>query len=56
MVDYVNKVSNNSVNFQIEIKTDFEHPNWSYSDKELAELVYEFIIKNKYNNKVKWYT
>lgn len=53
VVDYVNKVSDNSINFQIEIKTDFENPNWSYSEKELAELVYEFIIKNNLINRIK---
>ena len=39
-------ISSTGMSFQVEIKNDLEHPEYSYSNDELAKLLYDFIIKN----------
>jgi len=46
IVDYVDSITGKTINFQIEVKNNFEHPEWSYTPEELAQLVYAFIVKN----------
>lgn len=53
IVDYVNYISNNSVGFQIEIKNNCQQPDWSYPVEELAELIFQFIIRNNLIRRVK---
>ena len=53
IVDFVNLKTNNTIQIQIEIKNNFEHPEWSESPNELARLVYEFIKNNDLVNRIK---
>lgn len=46
VVDYVNKVTNKKVNFQIEIKNTPEHPDWTVSPHEFAVKLNAFLIRN----------
>lgn len=46
VADYVNKVTDNQVDFQIEIKNDPEHSDWTVSPKEFANKVNQFLVKN----------
>lgn len=46
VVTYVNKLTDKKVNFQIEIKNDPTHPDWTVSPKEFARKVNEFLVKN----------
>lgn len=41
------------ISFQVEIKNDLEHPEYSYSYQELAKLLYEFITKNNLIDRIK---
>lgn len=50
VVDYVNKLTDKQVNFQIEIKNDPLHPNWTVSPKEFALKVNDFLVKNNLVN------
>lgn len=43
VVQYVKKISGNQVGFQIEIKTDPQHPEWTFSPKVLAQAVSTLI-------------
>jgi glycerophosphoryl diester phosphodiesterase len=36
VIQYVNKVTDNKVNFQVELKTDPRHPEWTVSPEKLA--------------------
>ena len=47
VIDYVNQVSSEQVNFQIEIKTQPEYPEWSLAAAELAAGLDKFL---RYNN------
>lgn len=47
VVNYVNKTTDKKVNFQIEIKNDPIHPNWTVSSKDFAKKVNDFLVKNK---------
>ena len=53
IVDLVDEISNKSVAIQIEVKNSFDHPDWSYTPEELAQIVYNFILKNNLLNRVK---
>ncbi|MCC2625612.1 MAG: glycerophosphodiester phosphodiesterase [Burkholderiales bacterium] len=46
VIDYVNKVSNKQVNFNIEIKNDPLHPDWTVSPKEFADKIYKLLKQN----------
>jgi glycerophosphoryl diester phosphodiesterase len=52
VVNFVNKVTRNKINFQIEIKNDAEHPQWTASAKEYANQLYAFLSKNNLINRV----
>lgn len=52
VVDYVNKTTNNKTNFQIEIKNDPTHPDWTVSPKEFASKLYALLKKNNMINRV----
>lgn len=45
MISYVNDKSNRSVNFQLEIKSDPTHPEWSPSPEQFAENLYRILKK-----------
>lgn len=45
--------TNSTMSFQVEIKNDLEHPEYSYSYQELALLLYAFIIKNNLVERIK---
>lgn len=47
VVDYVNKVTDKKVNFQIEIKNDPTKPDWTVSSYEFAVKINQFLNKNK---------
>lgn len=46
VVDYVNKTTAKKVNFQIEIKNDPTHPEWTVSPQQFAEKLNTFLTKN----------
>ncbi len=46
VVDYVDKVTNKKVKFQIEIKNDPTNPDWTVSPKEFATRLDAFLRKN----------
>lgn len=46
VVDYVDRNSDKQVRFQLEIKTDTEHPDWSPDPKKFADLLYA-LLKEK---------
>lgn len=46
VVDYVNKTTDKKVNFQIEIKNDPLHPQWTVSPHEFAVKLNDFLKKN----------
>eukprot|EP00825_Cyclidium_porcatum_P048684 TRINITY_DN823_c0_g1_i2.p3 TRINITY_DN823_c0_g1~~TRINITY_DN823_c0_g1_i2.p3 ORF type:complete len:110 (-),score=8.32 TRINITY_DN823_c0_g1_i2:352-681(-) len=41
MIKYVSKASNEQVGFQIEMKTNPEHDEWTYSPKEFTAALYK---------------
>lgn len=43
VIKYVNQNTNRQVDFQIEIKTDPEHDNWTFSPKEFATAIYQVL-------------
>lgn len=47
VVKYTDKVTNRHVKFQIEVKNTPEHPNWTVSPKEFAQILYRDM--KKYN-------
>lgn len=51
VVNYVNKLTDKKVNFQIEIKNDPAHPDWTVSPKEFAQKVNDFLVKNNLVNR-----
>ncbi len=53
IIDFVNKASDSTLPIQIEVKNSFEHPDWSYPPEELARIVYEFIVKNSLQERIK---
>ncbi len=53
IVDYVDRATNKSVKFQIEIKNNLDHISWSYSPQELANIIYQFILQNDLIERVK---
>jgi glycerophosphoryl diester phosphodiesterase len=52
VVDYVNKVSNNQVGFNIEIKNDPQHLDWTVSPKEFADKIYKLLKQNNIVDRV----
>lgn len=52
IVDYVNSISNNQVNFQIEIKTDPLKKDWAALPHEFATKINEFIQKNQLEKRI----
>lgn len=46
VVKYVGKLTDYKVNYQIEIKNDPTHPDWTVSPKEFAKTLNNFIEKN----------
>lgn len=52
VIDYVNKTTNKQVNYQIEIKNDPTHPDWTVSPKEFAAILYKLLKKNNIINRV----
>lgn len=46
VVNYVDKTTNKKVKFQIEIKNDPEHPNWTVTPEEFAQKLYTLLKKN----------
>ena len=46
VVTYVNQLTDKKVNFQIEIKNDPLHPEWTVSPKEFAYKLNDFLVKN----------
>jgi glycerophosphoryl diester phosphodiesterase len=46
VVNYVDKTTNKKVKYQIEIKNDPEHPNWTVSPEEFANKLYTLLKKN----------
>lgn len=53
IVDFVDIATNKAMLLQIEIKNDFDFPNWSYAPQELAKIIYDFIMKNQLIERVK---
>lgn len=45
-IDFINEKSNKKVNFQMEIKTDAEHPEWSATPEKFASVLYQLLKKN----------
>ena len=43
VIRYVNKVTKGAVGFQIEFKTDPEHPDWTYTPAEFAQALYKIL-------------
>jgi glycerophosphoryl diester phosphodiesterase len=43
VIRYVNNKTNNQVGFQIEFKTDPEHPDWTYTPAEFAGALYKIL-------------
>ena len=43
VIRYVITKTNNKVGFQIEFKTDPEHPDWTYTPVEFAEALYKIL-------------
>lgn len=43
VIDYVNRISHNQVKFQIEIKTNAEHPDWTVSPEQFSKAVVKII-------------
>ena len=52
IVNFVNKYSD-TIAIQIEVKNDFEHPEWSYTPAELAQILYNFILQNNLIERIK---
>ncbi len=52
VIDYTNKQSNKTVNFQIEIKTDPNHPDWAPSPEQYAKDLYKILKESNIVEKV----
>lgn len=52
-INYIDSISDQQICFQIEVKNDFRHPNWSYSYQELAHMLHHFILTNNLIRRVK---
>lgn len=52
VIDYVNRVTHNHAYFQIEFKTDPEHPTWTVPPKQFAMDLYQVLKKNHLENRV----
>ena len=52
IIDYTNANSNKKVNFQLEIKSDPEHDNWTASPDVFAKKLYAILKKNNLINRV----
>lgn len=53
VVDFVNIHTNKTIPIQIEIKTNFDFSERCYTPEELANMVYDFIIKNDLVDRIK---
>lgn len=51
VINYVNKVSNKEVMYQIEIKNDPSRPNYTVSSNEFANKIYDILKKNNLINR-----
>lgn len=52
VIDYVNKTTNGQVNFQIEVKDDPTHPDWTVPPKEFAVRLYKLLKQNNLIHRV----
>lgn len=52
-INYIDSISDQQICFQIEVKNDFRHPNWSYSYQEVAQLLHQFILTHNLTRRVK---
>lgn len=52
VTDYVDELTNRQVGFQIEIKYDPAHPDWTVSPQDYAAQLYEFLCKNNLIDRV----
>jgi len=50
VIRYVNSVTKGSVGFQIEFKTDPEHPDWTYTPAEFAQALYKILREEGITN------
>jgi glycerophosphoryl diester phosphodiesterase len=46
VIDYIDKNSDKKVHFQMEIKTDAEHENWSTTPEKFAAVLYKILKDN----------
>jgi glycerophosphoryl diester phosphodiesterase len=47
VIRYVNGKTNGKVDFQVEFKTDPEHPDWTYTPAEFAKALYKVLQEEK---------
>lgn len=47
VIEYVKQVAGNKVNFQVEIKTDPTHPDWTYSPEAIAAATVKVLKDEK---------
>jgi glycerophosphoryl diester phosphodiesterase len=47
VIRHVNSKTNNNVGFQIEFKTDPEHPDWTYTPAKFAAALYKILLEEK---------
>lgn len=53
IVDFINLHTDSTMPIQIEVKNSFNNLDFCYSSEELAEIVYEFILKNSLQDRIK---
>ncbi len=51
VIQYVNNKTNRNVGFQIEFKTDPEHPDWTYTPAEFAAALYKILQEENIANR-----
>lgn len=51
VIDYVNSKTKNQVNFQIEVKNDVNHLDWTVSQQEFASQIFDIIKANNLFNR-----
>lgn len=52
VIDLVNKITDNQVNFNIEIKNDPVHLDWTVSPQEFASILYKLLKQNNLIDRV----
>jgi glycerophosphoryl diester phosphodiesterase len=52
VIDFASRITNNQINYQIEIKNEVTQPDWTASPKELASAVYTILKSNDLIGKV----